>query len=50
MHLKHACLPISPPEQGVKTLHIISQSPTPRKGVKFEDKWFPEKGDLTCKS
>ena len=32
MHLKHACLPISPPERGVKTANMIPKSLRLRKG------------------
>ena len=32
MHLKHACLPISPPEQVIKTRHSISYGSMVRKG------------------
>ena len=33
MHLKHACLPISPPEQVLKTSDSILYSDDARKGV-----------------
>ena len=33
MHLKHTCLPISPPEQGLKLPHSISYLAAPRKGA-----------------
>ncbi len=41
MHLKHACLPISPPERGVKTANIIPKSPRLRKGgfSFYESSW-----------
>lgn len=34
MHLKHTCLPISPPEQGKKLVCSISYRQRLRKGVK----------------
>ena len=42
MHLKHACLPISPPERGVKTANIIPKSLTLRKGgfSFYESSWY----------